>query len=67
LFDNEDKDMIGAVIKVIIMGIGLLSLAVVGFAMFVVMFGIVMSFFGKNIYFKDFEKEENNESDTKKQ
>jgi hypothetical protein len=58
LFNNEDKDMIGAVIKAIIMGIGLLSLAVVGFAMFVVMLGIVMSFFGKTIYFKDFEKEE---------
>lgn len=55
--------MIGAVIKVIIMGIGLLSLAVVGFAMFVVMFGIVMSFFGKNIYFKNLK----DESDTKKQ
>lgn len=63
LFNNEDKDMIGAVIKAIIMGIGLLSLAVVGFAMFVVMLGIVMSFFGKNIYFKDFEKEDNYESD----
>jgi hypothetical protein len=58
LFDNEDKDMIGTAIKAIIMGIGLLSLAVVGFAMFVVMFGIVMSFFGKNIYFEDFKKEE---------
>ena len=53
--------MIGAVIKAIIMGIGLLSLAVVGFAMFVVMFGIMMSFFGKDMCFKDFEKEENNE------
>jgi hypothetical protein len=54
--------MIGEVIKAIIMGIGLLSLAVVGFAMFVVMFGIVMSFFGKNIYFEDFEKEDDYES-----
>lgn len=50
--------MIGAVIKVIIIIIGLLSLAVVGFAMFVVMFGIVMSFFGKNIYFEDLDKED---------
>lgn len=46
------------IIKIIIMGIGLLSLAVVGFAMLVVMLGIVMSFFGKNIYFKDLNKEE---------
>lgn len=50
--------MIGAVIKAIFMGIGLLSLAFVVFVMLVVMFGIVMSFFGKNIYFEDFEKEE---------
>lgn len=59
LFDIKDKDMIGAVIKAIIMGIGL---AVIGFVMFVVMLGIVMSFFGKNIYFEDFEKEDNYES-----
>lgn len=52
--------MIGAFIKAIIMGIGLLSLAVVGFAMFVVMFGILMSFFGKNIYWEDLEDESNN-------
>lgn len=51
--------MIGAFIKAIIMGIGL---AVVGFAMFVVMLGIVMSFFGKSIYFEDFEKEDNYEN-----
>lgn len=61
MFDNEDKDMIGAFIKAIIMGIGLLSLAVVGFAMFVVMFGIIMSFFGKNIYFKNLKDESNTE------
>jgi uncharacterized membrane protein YiaA len=55
--------MIGAVIKGIILGIGLLSLAVVGFAMFVVMLGIVMSFFGKDIKFKNLK----DESDTEKQ
>lgn len=56
--------MIGAFIKAIFMGIGLLSLAFVGFAMFVVVFvvvfGIVMSFFGKNIYWEDLEDESNN-------
>ena len=53
--------MIGAFIKAIIMGIGLLSLAVVGFAMFAVMYGIVLSFFGKNIYWEDLEDESNTE------
>jgi uncharacterized membrane protein len=60
LFDNEDKDMIGTAIKAIIMGIGLLSLAVVGFAMFAVMYGIVLSFFGKDINWEDLEDESNN-------
>ena len=51
--------MIGAIIKAIIMGIGLLSFAIVGFAMFVVMYGIVLSLFGKNIYWEDLKDESN--------
>ena len=49
------------IIETIICIIGLLVMALLGFVVLIVIFGIIMSFFGKNIYFKDFEKEGNNE------
>jgi uncharacterized ferredoxin-like protein len=36
--------------------IGMTAVAFMGIALFVVMFGIIMSFFGKNIYFQDLKE-----------
>lgn len=51
------------IIEIIICIIGLLVIALLGFVVLVVIFGIIMSFFGKNIYFKNLK----DESDTEKQ
>ena len=49
-----------AVLKWIVCLIGLAAMAFVGFALFAVMYGIVLSFFGKNIYWEDLKDESNN-------
>ena len=48
------------IIEIIICIIGLLVIALLGFVVLVVIFGIIMSFFGKNIYWEDLEDESNN-------
>ena len=47
------------IIETIICIIGLLVMALLGFVVLVVIFGIIMSFFGKNIYLEDLKDESN--------
>ena len=49
------------IIETIICIIGLLVMVLLGFVVLVVIFGIIMSFFGKNIYWEDLEDESNTE------
>ncbi len=50
----------GIFFEMIICLIGIFAMAFVGFALFAVVYGIVLSFFGKNIYWEDLEDESNN-------
>lgn len=47
-------------IKTFVCIIGLAAMAMVGIALFFVLTGIILSFFGKNIYLEDLEDENRN-------
>lgn len=49
-----------AAIKTFVCMLGIAAIVMVGMALFFVFTGIVLSFFGKNIYLEDFEDESNN-------